>query len=232
MSKRRASRPVAVHKRSDRTPSLRSDDPRLALPLCTLREAARNLDVPPSVLRSWVRERAGTKLTLTLASSCGRGRPTMPFVGLVEAYVLTVLRRVGLRTSQLQSATKALAESIGVNHPLAAQRMVQVGAEALADLRSNREHGWDVVRAGLQRITYGSDGWASRLRLVAYEPAEVVVDPGRAFGCPLVVNGGARVEDLVHRFCAGDSIADVADDFGVRTSDVEAVIRVATRHVA
>ena len=58
------------------------------------------------------------------------------------------------------------------------------------------------------------------------------IDPSRAFGLPLVVHGGARVEDLVDRFKAGDSLADIADDFGVPEPEVEDVVRVATRTAA
>jgi hypothetical protein len=42
-----------------------------------------------------------------------------------------------------------------------------------------------------------------------------------AFGLPLVVHGGARVEDLVDRFVAGDSVADIAYDFDVPSEEVE-----------
>jgi uncharacterized protein (DUF433 family) len=49
---------------------------------------------------------------------------------------------------------------------------------------------------------------------------------------PLVVHGGARVEDLVDRFQAGDSVADVAADFRVPPAEVEDLIRVATRTAA
>jgi uncharacterized protein (DUF433 family) len=70
------------------------------------------------------------------------------------------------------------------------------------------------------------------VQLPAYRHAEVVVDPQVAFGLPLVVHGGARVEDLVDRFIAGDSVADIADDFGVPPDEVEDVIRVATRAAA
>lgn len=47
-----------------------------------------------------------------------------------------------------------------------------------------------------------------------------------------VVHGGARVEDLVDRFVAGDTLADIADDFGVPEEEVEDVIRVAARAAA
>jgi uncharacterized protein (DUF433 family) len=40
------------------------------------------------------------------------------------------------------------------------------------------------------------------------------------------------VEDLVDRFLAGDTVADIAGDFGVPEPEVEDVIRVAARAAA
>jgi uncharacterized protein (DUF433 family) len=68
--------------------------------------------------------------------------------------------------------------------------------------------------------------------LPIYGRADVVVDPHVAFGLPIVSRGGARVEDLVDRFLAGDTISDIADDFGVPVDQVEDVTRVATRTAA
>jgi uncharacterized protein (DUF433 family) len=99
----------------------------------------------------------------------------------------------------------------------------------LTVVRTGQRQFAEIVCAYLKRITYGNDGWASRVRLPAYQNADVVVDPRRAFGMPLVVHGGARVEDLVDRFVAGDTLADIAEDFGVPEPEVEDVVRVATR---
>jgi uncharacterized protein (DUF433 family) len=60
----------------------------------------------------------------------------------------------------------------------------------------------------------------------------VVVDPEVAFGLPILTDGGARVEDLVDRFLAGDTITDISEDFGVPVAQIEDVIRVATRSAA
>jgi uncharacterized protein (DUF433 family) len=102
----------------------------------------------------------------------------------------------------------------------------------LVVVRTGQHQFSEVVRNYLRRIRYGSDGWASRVRLPSYQRAEVIVDPRIAFGLPLVVHGGARVEDLVDRFVAGDSVADIAYDFDVPPEEVEDVIRVATRAAA
>jgi IS30 family transposase/uncharacterized protein (DUF433 family) len=84
----------------------------------------------------------------------------------------------------------------------------------------------------LKRIHYGGDGWADSMRVPTYGNAKVIVDPRVAFGLPIVGHGGARVEDLVDRFQAGDSVAEIATDFSVPPDEVEDVIRLATRTAA
>ena len=73
----------------------------------------------------------------------------------------------------------------------------------------------EVVKGYLKRIHYGGDGWADSVRLPAYANSKVIVDPRIAFGLPLVVHGGARVEDLVDRFQAGDPVKEIAADFSI-----------------
>jgi uncharacterized protein (DUF433 family) len=99
-------------------------------------------------------------------------------------------------------------------------------------VRTQQRQFSEIVEGYLNRIQYGGDGWADAVLLPAYGNAEVIFDPKVAFGLPLVVHGGARVEDLVDRFQAGDSVADIAADFSVPPNQVEDVIRVATRAVA
>ena len=171
----------------------------------------------------------------------------MPFIGFAEAYVLAVFRRAGVPLQRIRPAVDALSRNIGLEHALASKRLYTDGAEVLYDYANERneddllelvvvrtgQHQFsEIVRDYLKRITYGSDGWATRVRLPSYQRAEVVVDPTMAFGLPLVVHGGARVEDLVDRFVAGDSVADIAYDFDVPPEEVEDVIRVATRTAA
>ena len=224
---------------------IRTDDPRMSRAIFTLREAAGYLDVPKSTIHAWARPATGEPLITVFP---GRGaQATVPFIGFAEAYVLAVFRRAGVPLQRIRPAVDALAKSIGLEHALASKRLYTDGAEVLYDyaaerneddllelvvVRNGRRQFSEVVREYLKRITYAGDSWASRVRLASYQRAEVVVDPRVAFGLPLVVHGGARVEDLVDRFVAGDTLADIAFDFGVPTEEVEDVIRVATRTAA
>jgi uncharacterized protein (DUF433 family) len=222
------------------------DDPRIARPAFTLREAAAYLGLPNSTLHSWARPGGDATPVITCFPPHGR-EATLPFIGFAEAYVLAVFRRAGVPMQRIRPAVEVLSTGIGVEHALASKRLYTDGAEVLYDFAAS-EHdeelrGLTVVRTGqrqfaevvrdyLKRITYGDDGWASQVRLPAYERAQVVVNPRRAFGMPLVVHGGARVEDLIDRFKAGDTLADIAEDFGVPEPEVEDVVRVATRAAA
>jgi len=170
----------------------------------------------------------------------------MPFIGFAEAYVLSAFRRAGVPMQRIRPAVEVLTSTIGVEHALASEKLYTDGAEVLFDYASSHEDKdlleLVVVRTGqrqftavvkdyLKRIHYGNDGWADRVRLPIYKQVEVVVDPRRGFGLPILVHGGARVEDVVDRFEAGDSMADIAEDFGVSRDEVEDVVR-GTRRAA
>jgi uncharacterized protein (DUF433 family) len=225
--------------------TLSRDDARVARPIFTLRETAGYLGVPKSTVHEWARPRAQSPL-ITVFPRHGR-EATVPFVGFAEAYVLSAFRRAGVPLQRIRPAVNVLEREIGIDHALASKRMYTDGAEVLFDyaterseddllelvvVRTGQTQFSELVRDYLQRITYGDDGWAAQVRLPIYGRADVVVDPHVAFGLPIVTNSGARVEDLVDRFLAGDTIGDIADDFDVPVDQVEDVIRVATRTAA
>lgn len=223
---------------------LQSDDIRLARAIFTLRETAAYLDAPRSTIQAWARPGGSRKPPLITCFPRQGRQATVPFIGFAEAYVLTSFRRAGVPLQRIRPAVAVLNREIGVEHALASERLYTDGAEVLYDyaehrrdekvsdlvvVRTQQRQFADVVKSYLKRIRYGADGWASSVRLPAYEHAKVIVDPGIGFGLPLVVSGGVRVEDLVDRFQAGDGLAGIAADFGVPIEDVEDVIRLATR---
>lgn len=230
-----------------RTPTRKLDptDPRLSQGIFTLGESAAYLGVPKSTLHRWAGPSNGWPPIITYFGGVGR-EANVPFVGFAEAYVLSAFRRAGVPMQRIRPAVQRLASEIGVEHALASEKLYTDGAEVLYDyasqedddlleltvVRTGQKQFSDLIREYLRRVRYGDDGWVAELELPTYEQARVVVNPRRAFGFPLLVRGGARVEDLVDRFKAGDSVAEIADDFAVPAPDVEDVIRVAIRAAA
>jgi uncharacterized protein (DUF433 family) len=224
--------------------SIEPDDPRVARPVLTLHETAAYLGMPRSTIHNWASSANGNPPLITRFSQRGR-EATVPFIGFAEAYVLSAFRRAGVPLQRIRPAVEVLSSTIGVDHALASRRLYTDGAEVLYDygiqgdgdrlidlvvVRTQQHQFSELVRDYLKRIQYGADGWATAVRLPPYHHAEVIVDPQVAFGLPVV--RGARVEDLLDRFRAGDSMAEIAEDFNVSAAELEDVIRVATRAAA
>ncbi|HEX3705036.1 MAG TPA: DUF433 domain-containing protein [Mycobacteriales bacterium] len=232
---------------------------RFDVPLYTLTEAARYLDVPPSTLTSWAkgyrRKIPGRPAVvgapvLTAIQTKNRG-PVVPFVGLAEGLVLSAIRQGGVPLQRIRPALAVIEKTFGVQHALASKRLFTDGAEILFDYAENGDdpdaaraarelvvvrNGQrvfnDVVEAYLRRIEFGKDGYARLIHLPAYQIAEVVVDPTRGFGQPIFARGGARLEDAIALFRAGESLDTVAEEYGVPRQDIEDAVRIATRIAA
>ncbi len=232
---------------------------RFETPLYTAAEAARIVGVPATTLQSWAKgyvrrfdTRTVTGDPVISAFHPGRaGGPTIPFVGLAEALVLAAMRRSHVPMQRIRPALAALQGEIGVEHALASRRLYTDGAEVLYDFGERRRESSEgqsalelvVVRNGqrvfvpviesyLRRIEYGPDGYAALIHLPVYDHAEVVADPTRSFGAPIFEHGGARVDDVLHRFWAGDSLDELAAEFRVPADQLEDVVRVASKRAA
>ena len=194
------------------------DRKRFDLPLYTVADAARIVDVAPSTLTTWAKgyvrrvpgrpDVVGAPVISYIPSGQSK-EPTIPFVGLAEATVLAAVRRSGVPMQRIRPALDEVQASIGLEHALASQRLHTDGAELMFDYAESRPDGDErrmlrelvVVRSGqrvfaetvegyLRRIEYGSDGYASLIHVPAYEHAQVVADPMRSFGTPIFERGG------------------------------------------
>lgn len=225
-----------------------SNDPRFAVPLYTIAEAARYLGVPASTFSTWAHgyERRSSDrkpvygAPILTALRAGRGEPQIPFGGLAEGMVLAAMRRAGVSLQHIRAAVAVLEREIGVEHALASKRLYTDGAQLLYDY-AEREQEEEleqltevvsgqrvfgrVVKGYLERIAYASDGWAERLVLPMTDRLIAEADPTRSFGQPIFVEGAARLEDVVGRWKAGEPLAEVAEDFGVPVADIEDVLR-------
>lgn len=224
---------------------------RFADPLYSLAEASRYLGVSDSTFRSWARgydvRVKGRRVTgdpvITALGTPGKRGASIPFIGLAEGYSLTAIRRSGVPLQRIRPALEQLSKEMGIGHALASQRLFSDGAEVLFDyartvdgeaadavgdlvvVRNNQRVFAEVVETYLKRITWGTDGYALSIPLPGFEQSEVVADARRGFGQPTFVHGGARLEDVLGLFDAGESISAVAAEFGLTGLEVEDSIR-------
>src|SRR5713226_5258384 len=99
------------------------NDSHYTTPLYKKVEAARILDVPTSTLRNWAGGSvfsgdASTACTgrdklITVATPATPRGPTIPFIGLTEAYVLASFRGAGVPMQRIRPAIHRLEQEIG-----------------------------------------------------------------------------------------------------------------------
>lgn len=209
-----------------------------------LAQAARYLGLSATTLRQWVMGRpypvkAGAEFSSPLIKLPDPGRPALSFTNLVEAYVLASLRRKHrIRMRKIRLALSYLEEELGSEHPLATERLESAGGSLfirkygqLIDLPESGQTAIEEVwRPYLQRIEHDASGLAERFYPVrrladASAPRVVVIDPEISFGRPTIAGRGVSVAILVDRFSAGESMADLAEDYELTQQQVEEAIR-------
>lgn len=118
---------------------------RFEVPLYTITEAARIVDVPVSTLTTWAqgyvrrfkdRPDVSGDPIVTYVEPEGPRRPAIPFVGLTEATVLAAVRRSGVPMQRIRPSLEALEERLGLEHALASKSLYTDGAELLYDFGS------------------------------------------------------------------------------------------------
>ncbi|MGY4767583.1 DUF433 domain-containing protein [Kribbella sp. CWNU-51] len=206
-------------------------DPRFDLPLYTRAEVALQLGLPPTTLGDWLRSGA------LEARNGGRGEPTITFAGLVETHMLRQLRHAGLSLQAIGEAAVALRSRAGRRYPLAWSGLAHDGRDLLIEIAAEgREQGWERIRdsqgglpgvllRGSAAVGWSDDGYAGTLRLVIYHDIDVIVDPERAHGQPLVERSDVPVEDVVDHVRTGSSYREIATKFALEDYEVEALVR-------
>ncbi len=222
-------------------------DMRFEEPLYTLKNLGFYLDRPRRTILDWTGYR-NVEPVVTRIQASERQHAEVPFVGLAEALVTHSFRLAGASMQYIRKALRALREETKLENAFASRRLYSHGAQILFDYAKGPEDEkelaeivtknrvfTDVVRDHLKLISYGDgdDLWPTKIVLPFTDDSltdpVVEVDYKRAFGQPLFVRGGARVDDVLDRFTAGDELTHVCKDFGVPEDDVLDILRVVAR---
>lgn len=228
-----------------RPPQTKPRDPR-ELPAYRIPEAARYLRIPVTTLRAWV---SGQRYV----TASGRYRhfdpviglpsespPRLSFVNLVEAHVLDAIRREhSIPLQKVRPALAYLGQLVpSSSHPLADLRFetdgvdlfIQHVGELLVITREGQIAMRQVLEGYLRRVERDAEGVVARLypftrKRDLHEPRAIVIDPGVAFGRPVIVGSGIATAVVAERYKAGESVDDLADDYGRSRLEIEEAIR-------
>lgn len=208
-------------------------------------EAAHYLNLPPSTLSSWFKGQSYThhgevRRFQPVIRLDGRPGEGLSFLNLIEAHVLVAIRREHrIPLQQVRKALDYVRRKLRIRRPLADARFETDGVDLfvreLEKLVNVSQAGQleiePVIRRYLRRIKRDPSGAPIKLypftrkSTSTEEPAPVEIDPRIAFGRPVLAGRGVPTAVLADRFKAGDSLADLAQDYDTSTQIIEEAIR-------
>lgn len=212
-------------------------------PAYTLAEGARYLKVPAATLRTWTVGRAyptthGARHFRPLIRPAVKAPPQLSFWNLIEAHVLRSFRTdhaVSLKA--LRQALDFAEKELGIERLLLRKELCanagQLFLDRYGELISLSASGQLVLRRlferHLKRVEW--DEWQFPVRLYPFlssampsDERPIAIDPGISFGRPVVVRVGISTAVLAERLDAGETIDELASDYGLSSAEVEQAV--------
>jgi len=194
---------------------------RLFLPNYQLGEAARYAQISPQTVAAW------HKIERPTLSRKER-RAALSYMQLIEVAVVAAFRKAGISLKRIRDAREYIQKQLKTEHPFAQYRFKTEGKHLLVDyqeVEGDKGSGkhlvadqggqleWnDIIGPLLKEFEYEHDGIVIRWH-VAGPASPIVIDPRLSFGAPTVQ--GTPTWVIAGRWNAGESITDIAEDFGL-----------------
>ena len=213
------------------------------LPCYTISEVAHYLTVPPPTIRYWSVGRGSYDPLIELPESSTTGPTLLSFFNLVELHVLAAIRRThGVAMPKVRKAIKYLVRtaptSIDQRHPLTSYEMETDGLdlfiERYGQLINISQAGQlamrELIETALHRID--RDSHKVPIRLFPFTrtemrnaPEMVVIDPRLSAGRPVIAGTGLTTQVIAERYKAGESVSQLAKDYGRDESEIQEALR-------
>lgn len=208
-----------------------------------MEEAARYLRLSPATLRSWVAGRSYPRVgdpgyfePLIVRPATTNSR--LSFHNLVEAHVLRALRvahRVPMR--EIRAALNYAEQHFDIDRLLIRKDLKAAPGNLFLEKyghlinlgRAGQLAMKRVLDAHLQSIEHDLEGLPCRFYPLRAEhslaaPKLIVINPRISFGRPVLSSHSVSTAAIADRIDAGESIEDVARDYGLANDEVEEAI--------
>jgi len=207
---------------------------RLGIPAYRVGEAARYARTSAQTVSNWQKVRGDQAAVIAARER----RAALSYLQLIEIGVVAAMRRAGVKLNTIRDARAYLVSEIKSEFPFAQYRFKTdgtslfmgyeqiVGKSGIGKLIVPNKHGqlaWNhILRKRLREFEYDKKrGTVSRWK-VGGATSPVEIDPRIAFGAPHV--GGIATWVLRERWNSGESLEDIAEDFDLSVSLVEAAL--------
>lgn len=213
-------------------------------------EVARILNLPPATVKAWSfgqNYRSGQRRFQPVIRPADEKTRLLSFANLCELHVLSAIRRHHkVSLPKVRDSVDYLCSQLGSDRPLIDNQLhtngIDLFVEHASHLLNVSKRGQEAMRGdfeqALARIERDNRGAPvrlfpfSRTASGAEQPKSVVIDPRLSFGRPVLSHVAVPTEVIADRFRAGDSLAEMAKDYGVDEKEIEEAIRFEQRRAA
>lgn len=205
-------------------------------PRYSISEAALYLHVPATTLMAWARgqnyfTRQGVHRTFEpLIELADPENKFLSFYNLVEAHMLRSTTEQGVPLKNVRKALEYIRETIPGKHPLLMHDFEVSGKDVfirhLGDTINATKHGQLAMRKILQRYLERivRDERGLPVKVFPIHSRRLVIDPQFASGKPIVKNKGITASVLWGRKNTGESMKEIAEDYGLTKREVKEAI--------
>lgn len=204
-------------------------DPRVASPIATRSEVANLVHVKAERLTAWAFGSAGRRPLVHTVR--GRGRFTIPLVGIAEAASLQALRAGGLSMQQARGAAEFIRDTFDDEYALASPRLFTDGTDAFIDdtdglmrLRDRQGAIREVLNEHLRPLILDEQGFVEAFRVQEFSSSEVTIDPRFNAGRMSFVRNRVPVFAVAGALIAGERVDVVAQDYGLSSEETYEVL--------
>jgi uncharacterized protein (DUF433 family) len=205
------------------------------VPAYSVAEAAGYLRLPKTTLRAWLLGQKGFRSVIDIADRHGR---QMSFINLVEAFVLSAIRRRhSVPLPKVRKAVEYLRRTFKTPRPLADEQFATDGVHLFVEkfgaligaTQAGQVQLREVILDRLRYVLRDPKGIPEKIVLFpgqgAAKRGDVVIDPRLSFGRPVIDGIGVRTSVLTQRFRAGDSVDELAREYSAAPEAVQNAIR-------
>jgi len=192
-----------------------------------LTEAAMILRLNTKVVRNWIKE-----------GVINVDRKGLSFVNILELHILKGLRKeTQLPMQRIRRALEEYGQTESTAHPLLDTRLETDGVHMFLhegdeyfNLNRSRQMGIpQILSVYLKRIDRLKNGELIYFPFIAGETADeprtIQMSPRVAFGRPVLAETGITADIIVGRFRARDTVAELAEEYGVPAAMIEDCVR-------
>lgn len=202
----------------------------------TLADVDRLAQVTPGTAKRWLLGytyvRQGQRVTVPPVTPRESSVTAATFFDLIEVVAIGKFKEKGFSLATVRRLVDVCQTVLGVARPLTSvvfktegyRIFVEHAGELIEVLRTAGQAAWqEILESFLETLDYRADRAATWWPLG--RSAGVRVDPAWGLGRPVIASRGIRTDILLEHWGAGESIADVANDYELTPQEVESALR-------